>query len=94
MKIEWVDRVMDYHRRTRVKLANPKLHAMIHVMVENQLALGEATSVPTTLERLWKKGLTAMRLFTPLAASSCVLCSTPSVVTTVAATSMQSTVAN
>jgi hypothetical protein len=56
-EIERVDRVMDYHRRTRVKLANPKLHAMTHVVVENQLALGDATPVPTTLERLMDEGL-------------------------------------
>jgi hypothetical protein len=42
-EIERVERVMDYHRRTRVELANPKLHAMTHVVVENQLALGDAT---------------------------------------------------
>src|SRR4029434_9117457 len=56
-EIERVDRVMDYHRRTRVKLANPKLHAMTHVVVENQRALGDATPVPTTLERLMDEGL-------------------------------------
>jgi Domain of unknown function (DUF1841) len=54
-EIERVERVMDYHRG--VKLANPKLHAMTHVVVENQLALGEATLVPTTLERLMEEGL-------------------------------------
>jgi hypothetical protein len=56
-EIERVQRVMDYHRRTRVELAKPKLHAMTHVVVENQLALGEATPVPTTLERLMDEGL-------------------------------------
>lgn len=93
-EIERVERVMDYHRRTRVKLANPKLHAMTHVVVENQLALGEATPVPTTLERLMDEGLDRHEAIHAIAASSCVLCSTLSVVTTVAATSMQSTVAN
>jgi hypothetical protein len=51
------DAVMDYHRRTRVKLENPELHAIAHVVVENQVALGEATSVPATLDRLMDEGL-------------------------------------
>ena len=40
---ERVDAVMDYHRR--------------HVVVENQVALGEATAVPATLNRLMHEGL-------------------------------------
>jgi len=52
-----IDAVMDYHRRTRVKLENPELHAIAHVVVENQVALGEATSVPATLGRLMDEGL-------------------------------------
>jgi hypothetical protein len=54
---ERIDAVMDFHRRTRVKLENPEIHAMAHVVVENQVALGEATSVPGTLERLMHEGL-------------------------------------
>ncbi len=54
---ERIDAVMDYHRRTGVKLENPELHAIAHVVVENQVALGEATSVPTTLDRLMDEGL-------------------------------------
>ena len=54
---ERIDAVMDYHHRTGVKLENPELHAMAHVVVENQVALGEATSVPATLDRLMDEGL-------------------------------------
>jgi hypothetical protein len=54
---ERIDAVMDHHRRTGVKLENPELHAMAHVVVENQVALGEATSVPATLDRLMDDGL-------------------------------------
>jgi hypothetical protein len=54
---ERIDAVMDYHRRTRVKLENPELHAIAHVVVENQVVLGEATSVPATLDRLMDEGL-------------------------------------
>jgi hypothetical protein len=53
---ERVDAVMDYHRRAKVVPENLKLHAMTHVVVENQVALGEAT-VPATLNRLMHEGL-------------------------------------
>ena len=49
--------VIDYHRRTRVQLENPEPHAIAHVVVENQVALGDATPVPETLERLIDEGL-------------------------------------
>ena len=54
---ERVDAVMEYHRRAKVKLENLKLHAMTHAVVENQVALGEATPVPATLNRLMQEGL-------------------------------------
>lgn len=54
---ERVAAVMEYHRRAKVKLENLKLHAMTHVVVENQVALGEATPVPATLNRLMQEGL-------------------------------------
>jgi hypothetical protein len=54
---ERIDLVNKYHHRTGVKLESPELHAMAHVVVENQVALGEATSVPTTLDRLVDEGL-------------------------------------
>jgi Domain of unknown function (DUF1841) len=38
-------------------ITNPELHAIAHVVVENQVALGEATSVPATLDRLMHEGL-------------------------------------
>jgi hypothetical protein len=54
---ERIDLVTDYHRRIGVQLETPELHAMAHVVVENQVALGEATPVPETLERLMDEGL-------------------------------------
>jgi hypothetical protein len=54
---ERVDAVMDYHRRAKAKLGNLKLRAMTHVVVENQVALGEATPVSATLNRLMHEGL-------------------------------------
>jgi hypothetical protein len=54
---ERVDMVIDYHRRIGVQLETPELHSMAHVVVENQVALGEATPVPETLDRLMDEGL-------------------------------------
>jgi Domain of unknown function (DUF1841) len=51
-----IELVSAYHRRKKIKLPNPQLHAVIHVVVENQLALGEETVVHT-LSRLQGEGL-------------------------------------
>jgi hypothetical protein len=48
--------VVAYHRRRKVRLPNPQLHAVIHVIIENQLALGEEVVV-RTLARLQAEGL-------------------------------------
>src|SRR5437667_12893074 len=48
--------VSSYHRRKKVRLPNPQLHSVIHVVVENQLALGEEVVV-RTLARLQAEGL-------------------------------------
>jgi hypothetical protein len=56
-EMERINLVIDYHRRTRVQLENPEPHAIAHVVVENQVALGEATLVPETLDRLVGEGL-------------------------------------
>jgi len=47
----------DYHRRTCVPLPNAKVHAIIHVVVENQIGLGDETPVARTLQRLMSEGL-------------------------------------
>jgi hypothetical protein len=54
---ERIDLVIDYHRRTGIQLENPEPHAIAHVVVENQVALGNATLVPETLRRLMDEGL-------------------------------------
>jgi hypothetical protein len=51
-----IELVSAYHRRKKIKLPNTQLHAVIHVVVENQLALGEETVVKT-LSRLQGEGL-------------------------------------
>lgn len=53
---ERVELVSSYHRRERIRLPNAQLHSVIHVVVENQLALGEAVVVQT-LARLQAEGL-------------------------------------
>jgi len=37
---ERTEMVARWHRRARVRLPSPRMHAMFHVIVENQLALG------------------------------------------------------
>lgn len=48
--------IEDYHRRAGVKLPNPRLHAGLHMIVENQAALGDEIPVRRTLERLMASG--------------------------------------
>lgn len=49
--------VDDHHRRARVELPNARLHAALHVVVENQLAANDEPVV-RALARLMKEGLT------------------------------------
>jgi hypothetical protein len=53
---ERIERVASYHRGTKIHLPDAQLHAVIHVVVENQLALGEEVVVHT-LARLQSEGL-------------------------------------
>jgi hypothetical protein len=55
---ERIELVRAYHRRTREPVGeNAKVHAVAHVIVENQIAMGDATVVPATLNRLMREGL-------------------------------------
>jgi hypothetical protein len=49
--------VQDYHRRAGIALPDGEMHAMIHAVVENQIAAGSALPVQVTLERLMQEGL-------------------------------------
>jgi hypothetical protein len=53
---ERIELVSSYHRRKKSRLPNAQLHSVIHVVVENQLALGEAIVIET-LARLQGEGL-------------------------------------
>ena len=46
-----------FHRRKRIKVPNLRMHAAIHVVVENQVALGSEIPVRKTLVRLMQEGL-------------------------------------
>ncbi len=54
---ERIELAVQYHRRARVRLPNARLHAAMHVAVENQVALGDEIPVRRTLERLQAEGL-------------------------------------
>jgi hypothetical protein len=49
--------VVRYHRRQRIRLPNETVHALIHVIVENQVALGDAFPAKGVLFRLMREGL-------------------------------------
>ena len=54
---ERIEAVKEYHRRAKVGLPNANLHATTHVIVENQVALGDAYPVQSVLFRLMEEGL-------------------------------------
>jgi len=46
-----------FHRRAGIRLPNVEAHAVAHVMVENQVALGDGLPVKRTVQRLMSEGL-------------------------------------
>jgi hypothetical protein len=56
-EVERVTLVADYHRRASFALPNLQMHAMMHVIVENQIALGDELPVRRTAQRLIVEGL-------------------------------------
>jgi hypothetical protein len=53
---ERLELVARYHQSKQIRLPNAELHAVIHIVVENQVALGEEV-VTRTLVRLGSEGL-------------------------------------
>jgi len=49
--------VEDHHSEAGVELPNEKLHAVLHAIVENQIAEGDGLPVRATLDRLVAEGL-------------------------------------
>ena len=56
-EMELIDIVMRYHRREQIPLPNERVHASYHVMVENQVALGDRTPVRDAVGRLMGEGM-------------------------------------
>lgn len=54
---ERIDLVKKFHRKAKIKLPNERLHATIHVIVENQIAMGDEIPVRRVIERLRTEGL-------------------------------------
>lgn len=54
---ERVDLVMEYHSQAREEMPDIHLHSTIHVVVENQIALGDEYPVRKTLHRIIREGL-------------------------------------
>ena len=54
---EHLNLVERYHRKKRIKIPNLRVHTIIHVVVESQVALDKEIPVKKTLERLMLEGL-------------------------------------
>ena len=54
---ERITLVMEHHREAGVELPNEQVHAVVHVVVENQFTLGDEMSARAALERLMREGL-------------------------------------
>jgi hypothetical protein len=54
---ERIELVEEYHRRARICVPRAKAHAVIHAVIENQIALGDEIPVQRTVQRLMSEGL-------------------------------------
>ncbi|MGI9487692.1 MAG: DUF1841 family protein [Geminicoccaceae bacterium] len=54
---ERIDLVLAYHQKQGDELPNPDAHAVVHIIVENQVALADETPVAAVMERLMQEGL-------------------------------------
>jgi hypothetical protein len=54
---ERIDLVLNYHRKARIRLPDAKVHAIVHAMVETQIALEDETPARRTAQRLMDEGL-------------------------------------
>jgi hypothetical protein len=54
---ERLDLVQEYHRRARIRLPNAKVHAVLHAIVEAQIARADETPARRTAQRLMDQGL-------------------------------------
>jgi hypothetical protein len=56
-EMQLVELVQAYHRASQIPLPNERVHAALHVMVENQVALGASTPVADAVDRLMGEGM-------------------------------------
>lgn len=54
---ERIDLVLTHHQMQGDDLPNPNAHAVVHVIVENQVALADETPVAGVMDRLMQEGL-------------------------------------
>jgi hypothetical protein len=54
---ERIHQVLEYHRRVRSRSPNPRLHAIIHTIVETQISMGHEVPTGAVLTRLRTEGL-------------------------------------
>lgn len=54
---ERVDMVMKFHQETGIELPDENIHALLHVIAENQIVLGDETPVEAVLQRLIDESL-------------------------------------
>jgi len=52
-----INMVMDYHQEAGIELPDEYTHALLHVVIENQIALGEETPVEAVFHRLLDENL-------------------------------------
>lgn len=52
-----IELVREYHRKLGQESPGEDLHAVLHVVIENQVLLGDETPVAETLQRLTDEGL-------------------------------------
>ena len=54
---EHISLVMKYHQEAGIELPDENTHALVHVVVENQIALGDETPAEAVLHRLINEDL-------------------------------------
>jgi hypothetical protein len=54
---ERIGMVMEYHQEAGIELPSEEVHALLHVVAENQIALGDETPVEATFHRLLDENL-------------------------------------
>jgi len=57
-EVDRTDLVRRFHRKAGIRVPNERLHAIIHQIVETQVAMGDETPAAATLQRLMEEGLT------------------------------------